>query len=411
MDEGRPGYPISEAAKRAGLEPAYLEKLAALGLVTRPAAGYTKGQIRRARLVDALERAGIPLEGLADAVRTGELSLDFVETPSYESFAALSDETFAEASARTGVPFELLAVIREALGLSAPTPDDRVREDEARIVPFVATQLRLGFRAPAIERLLRVTGESLRRVAEQESNWWRTEVIEPAFAAGRGDKAANPFPPGDLEELLQHAATQLLAMYDARRAHAWTSNIIDGLERELVRLGLFSRVEHPPAVAFLDITGYTRLTQERGDEAAAALAQGLNRLVQRAVTERRGRPIKWLGDGVMLYFEQPAQAVDAAIELVDAVVENGLPPAHIGIESGPVLFQEGDYFGATVNVASRIAEYARPREVLVSERVVNAVGADSGRFTEIGPVELKGVGHPLRLFSVARGSGGQATTS
>jgi adenylate cyclase len=269
-----------------------------------------------------------------------------------------------------------------------------------RVVPFLEKQIRLGFRPPAVERLLRVMGESLRRIAEQEADWWRTEVIEPALAAGlRGASLAEAT--SDLAsstEILADARVSLLAMLDAWRAQNWTRNIIVGLESDLVRLGLYQRVDKPPAVCFFDISGYTRLTQERGDQAAAELARDLSRLVQRVSTSRRGKPIKWLGDGVMLYFGEPVKAVEAALEMVDGVARFGLPPAHVGIDAGPVLFQEGDYFGKTVNVASRIADYARPGEVLVSQAVVDASG-DSLVFSQIGPVELKGVGSAIVLFS------------
>mgnify|MGYP003693572051 CR=1 FL=1 len=78
---------------------------------------------------------------------------------------------------------------------------------------------------------------------------------------------------------------------------------------------------------------------------------------------------------------------------------HGLPPAHVGIHAGPVVFQEGDYFGRTVNIAARIAEYARPGEVLVSQEVVDATDLDGVGVTAIGPVELKGVSEPLSLRS------------
>jgi adenylate cyclase len=88
--------------------------------------------------------------------------------------------------------------------------------------------------------------------------------------------------------------------------------------------------------------------------------------------------------------------------MVDGVTDAGLPPAHVGVHAGPVLFQEGDYFGTTVNVTSRIADYARPGEVLVSQAVVDAAGDAKASFTEVGPVELKGVAEPLTLHA-ARG--------
>jgi adenylate cyclase len=104
----------------------------------------------------------------------------------------------------------------------------------------------------------------------------------------------------------------------------------------------------------------------------------------------------------MFYFREPAAAVLAALEMAEAVGRHGLPPAHVGIHAGPVVFQEGDYFGRTVNLAARIAEYARPGEVLVSREVVDAVDEGPVTFTEIGPVELKGVSSTPHLYTARR---------
>jgi adenylate cyclase len=193
-----------------------------------------------------------------------------------------------------------------------------------------------------------------------------------------------------------------MAIYHAQQARAWTTNIIAGFEVALARAGLHSRLERPPAMCFLDISGYTRLTQEHGDEAAARLANDLSRLVERTSLQYRGKPVKWLGDGVMLYFKEPGSGVLAALDMVGGVARAGLPPAHVGLHAGPILYQAGDYFGGTVNAASRIADYARPGEVLVSQEVVEAAAGTAAEFTEIGPVELKGLGAALRLYVARR---------
>jgi adenylate cyclase len=112
--------------------------------------------------------------------------------------------------------------------------------------------------------------------------------------------------------------------------------------------------------------------------------------------------VKWLGDGVMFYFPDPGPGVVAALAMVEGVADQALPPAHVGIHAGPVIFQEGDYFGRTVNVAARIAEYARPGEVLVSQEVVDATQGAPVAFSQIGPVELKGVSGALRLHTARR---------
>ena len=166
----------------------------------------------------------------------------------------------------------------------------------------------------------------------------------------------------------------------------------------MAKAGIHSRLERPPAICFLDISGYTRLTQERGDDAAAELSVTLARLVQRSSVQRGGRPIKWLGDGVMLYFGDPGAGVRAALEMLDGLAAAGLPPAHVGLHAGPVLFQEGDYFGQTVNLSARIADYARQGEVLVSQAVADACPDAGITFADIGPVELKGVSGTVHLL-------------
>jgi adenylate cyclase len=402
IERGAP-FDADQAARRAGVTTEFFERLITLGIVHADASGtFGAGQVRRAQMAQTLDRAGIPVDGLASLIARGEVSLDFFDSPDYERFPLLADETFAEANQRTGVSFELLTAMREASGLAAPSPTDHLRETELLMLPFLATQVRLGFRPIATERLLRVMGDSLRRISEQESSWWRTEVIDPAVERGRhGERLTQTFAFEDSNLLATQEEQHLIALYNAHRTRAWSANIVATLETELEHAGLHSRLERPPAMAFLDVTGYTRLTQERGDEAGAALAGKLGRLVQRTAATHSGRAVKWLGDGVMLYFDEPVGAVTASLEMLDGVAEAGLPPAHIGIHAGPVLFQEGDYFGATVNLASRIGEYARPGEVLVSAPVAQHA-ADAASFSSIGAVELKGVGSAIELFSARR---------
>ena len=356
--------------------------------------------MRRVGLVESLTAAGIPPDGLGAAIRSGQVSLDFLDEPVFERFSSLSGVTFARFAERTGAPVQLLMVIREAAGSPAPLPEDWIREEELPYAEFIEAQVEAGFSSAATEQLLRVQGDGLRRMAETETAWWKAEVIVPAAEAGkRPDEILADDSAHRMSVLL--ARTALLGMYHLQQKQAWTATIIEGLEMQLAAAGLHSRLEHPPAMCFLDITGYTRLTQERGDVAAAELATTLARLVERASLRHGGRPVKWLGDGVMFHFKDPGPGVVAALEMAAGVSDAGLPPAHVGLHAGPVIFQEGDYYGQTVNVASRIADYARPGEVLVSQEVVDAsIGADVA-FREIGPVELKGVAGAMRLHAAS----------
>ena len=390
-------YSREIAAERAGVEPSYLVRLVDLGILApEDPDRFSPGDVRRVLMAKSLEGAGMPLEGVAAGIQSGALSLSFLDAASYERFAALGSETFRQVSDRTGIPLELLMVVREAIGMAQPSPDDRLRDDEMAIVPFIELQLAEGFRTPAIERLIRVQGDSTRRITEQESAGWNSEVIDPAMAAGKGpEEIAN----ADLADRIAPLSEQaVLAMYHAQQARAWTANIIEGFEVMMAKAGIHSRLERQPAICFLDISGYTRLTQERGDDAAADLSTTVARLVQRSSVQHGGKPIKWLGDGVMFYFGDPGPGVRAALEMVDGLASAGLPPAHVGLHAGPVLFQEGDYFGQTVNLSARIADYARQGEVLVSQAVADASQETGISFGDIGPVELKGVSGTVHLL-------------
>jgi hypothetical protein len=116
-----------------------------LGILTPEEDGtFRPADVPRARLVQTLEQGGVPLEGMAAAIRTGDLSLAFMDAPFYEQFASLSGETFQAVAEKTGIPVKLLVVVREAIGFGQPRPKDRVREDELRIAPTIQRLLETG---------------------------------------------------------------------------------------------------------------------------------------------------------------------------------------------------------------------------------------------------------------------------
>ena len=327
-------YDLAEAAERTGVSLDELSLLVDLGVLAPGADDrFSPALLRRAGLVKSLMDAGIPLDGLVAAIDSGQVSLDFLDAPAFERFGTASGATFAELAEQTGVPVELLLSIREATGAVAPEPDDRVRDAELPYVAMIEAQLDGGFRSAAIQQLIRAQGDSMRRIAETESATWISEVIEPAMRAGVRPDEILGVDFGDRMSVLTEQA--VIAMYHIQQTRAWTAGIIDGLEMQLAAAGLHSRLEHPPAMCFLDITGYTRLTQEHGDAAAASLAEQLGQIVQRTAVRHGGRPVKWLGDGVMLHFPNPGLGVVAALEMVAVLAEAGLPPAHVGLHAGP----------------------------------------------------------------------------
>ena len=396
----------AELAERTGADEAYIDRLVALGILAAVDADGTRlraTDVRRVAIIRALDQGGVSLEGIGEAFRNGSVNLEFMEQASYHRFGSLADETFEQLSARTKVPLEIVLAIREACGGARAEPADRIREVEREIVPMLQAQLEGGVRPAIVEQALRGYGDSLRRISDIESAWWRSDMLGPLVAGGFDMAKAGPATAEWSDRLADETDKALLAILHSHETGGWMRNILEGFELALVEAGLHERVERPPAICFLDLTGYTRLTDQFGDEAAAELAGRLSRMVQAASGRHGGRPVKWLGDGVMFVFPEPARGVRAALEMVNDARVAELPPAHVGLHAGPVLFQEGDYFGRTVNLAARIADYARQGEVLVSQDVVDASLQSELTFREIGPVELKGIPEPVRLHVAAAG--------
>jgi adenylate cyclase len=105
-----------------------------------------------------------------------------------------------------------------------------------------------------------------------------------------------------------------------------------------------------------------------------------------------------LGDGVHFHFKDPSHAVMASLEIVERVQPAGLPPAHVGVNAGPMIYDEGDYFGRTVNIAARIASQAGPAQVFVGEDALPHITPSGFRLVEVGAFELKGIAKPLMLY-------------
>ena len=161
-------------------------------------------------------------------------------------------------------------------------------------------------------------------------------------------------------------------------------------------------------IVFTDLVGFTEFTALRGDEAALALLQIQERLV-REETRARGRIVKRLGDGLMLWFKDPCQAVEACLVLQERFEEQSpsleLPLwVRIGVHHGRPAKQGRDLVGHDVNLASRIVDLASPGEVLASEATVHCIGSRLPQvaFEEVGPVVMKGIPSPVLLYRAVR---------
>ncbi len=318
------GISQTDVADRAGVDPGFVQRLIDAGVLA-PASGgdFTEGDVRRVRLYQGLERTGLPLEAIREALDAGELSFGWLDHPLYALMAPVSPRSFRDVASETGIPPDLLMVVREAIGFALPDPDDPMREDELRVVPLIRVLVSRGFPTAVVEQCLRVYGDSFRRIAETEAEWWRRYVALPSMASGLSQAEMHDATIGFGEELAPLIQEALLAIYHAHQEHTWSEDLIEEVEVALDRTGLRKRLIRTPAICFLDISGYTRLTEERGDEAAAELATRLTPLVQRQADRHGGKVVKWLGDGVMLHFRRAEDAVPAALDLLEAVADAG----------------------------------------------------------------------------------------
>src|SRR5215216_2202863 len=401
------GLSAQGLADLAGVTEAEVRRLVDLGiLVTRDGADpFLAADVQKVRPATACEQAGLPMDGIAAAIRDGRLSFGFLEATVFRRWVVRSARTYRQVSQDTGVPLELLGSFLEAIGFARMAPDELIREDELEVVPLLQLGVSTGFLDQLwSSRLGRGYAEGLRLIANVEKDVWQARFMAPLLASGADQQTARERAArrsGDLNvaPLIDRA---LLAAYRRQQELAWIEQMVEEIETALEQAGGLGRPERVPAMCFLDLVGYTRLTEERGDQAAAELAESLAVLVRRSSREHGGVPAKWLGDGVMFHFREPAGAVRSALELVEEVPEAGLPPAHVGVAAGPVVVQGGDYFGRTVNLAARIASRAGPGQVLVSQSVAESAPPAGVALVELGALRLKGFARPVRLLEARR---------
>jgi adenylate cyclase len=392
------------AQELADLVPCSLEdvrRLDGLGLLESEAGGFEPAAVHVVRLMAAFEEAGVSLEDVARGVASGELSFPmglFMPEP------VRRPQTFAELGAKLDRSPELLRRLSRELGLP-PSADDRVRDEDAEILRLLVERLDLAD-DEELSRFARLYGGSVQRLVSSGLQFFDLAVhrrVATFDDLSNEEKDALVYKKaGGYTELVASIVPWLQRRH---REHSVLDYLVAATEELMEQRGITPpHPRQPPAIAFLDLTGYTALAEEHGDEAAAELAAGLAGVVNEAAQAFGGRPVKWLGDGVMFHFSDPGRAILGGLALIEQTETAIRVPARIGINAGAVIAQEGDYFGRTVNIAARIADYARPHEVLVSEDARRGAADADVRFELIGDVPLKGVTNAVRLHRATRAS-------
>ena len=380
----------------------HVRRLADLGILTRQDDGlFPSSDVHVVRLMGAFDAAGISLEDVARGVASGELSFPmglFMPEP-----APLS-ATYQGVADELGRSPDLLRRLSGEVGFP-PADDDRIRAEDAEMLSLIVTKLDLADE-DELSRFARLYGGSVQRLVTAGLQFFDRAVRQrvATFDLSNEQKDALVYEKATrFTELVREVVPWLQRRHRERAVLEYIVGVTEGFMEERGLTPPQSR--QPPAIAFLDLTGYTTLAEKRGDEAAAELAAGLASVVQEAAGTLGCRPVKWLGDGVMFHFSDAGRAILSCLDLVEQTEQAISVPARIGVNAGPVIVQEGDYFGRTVNVAARIADYARPREVLVSEEARRSASVLEVEFELIGDVPLKGVSRAVRLHKAVRAEG------
>jgi class 3 adenylate cyclase len=389
----------AELAELAPCSPEQVERLQGLGLLNGGEDGFPSSDVHVVRLMAAFEDAGVSVEDVARGVETGELSFPlglFMPEP------VGAATTYEELAAELGRPSDLVRRLSGELGFPPPE-DDRVRAEDAEILRLLFLRLDIAD-DDELSRFARLYGGTIQRLVGSGLQFFDLAVRQRVatfddLSTEEQDRLVYEKAAG-YTELVASIVPWLQARHRERSVLEYLVGVTEGFMEER---GLAPpQPKQPPAIAFLDLTGYTALAEEQGDEAAAELAADLATVVHEASRTYDCRPVKWLGDGVMFYFAEPESAIRSGLALMEQAEKAISVPARIGINAGPVIVQEGDYYGRTVNVAARIADYAGPHEVLVSDEALRSSGMDEGEFELVGDVPLRGVPSAVRLHRAKR---------
>ncbi len=292
--------------------------------------------------------------------------------------------TSVEVAREAGVELEQVRRLWRALGFPPVGGTERIfTRADVEVVRAVRALLELKSAHPDdLLQLTRVIGQSLARVADAQVNAAadRLEQLRPESVP---DETA-------LAELVERIET-LAPSLERFLGYVWRHHLLAALRR---RSAAPSAADHPLTVGFADLVGFTALSQSMAPRELAAIVDRFEALAYEHIPERGGRVVKMIGDEVMFAVDDGAVAADIAIALVEACARDDLvPDVRIGLASGPTLSWEGDLYGPTVNLASRLVNFARPGTVLMADEL-GARLADDPRFElrHLRPVHLQGMG-------------------
>jgi adenylate cyclase len=339
-----------------------------------------------------MRERGHSLAELRRAVRDGRLAFGVIE-----DLVPGGDRVFtrAEAAELSGLEEELIERIMALLG--TPTAiEGTLTEQDAAAMQTIASVLQAGMPLVAVLQLIRVYAQSVRKIADAEVRLVHLFVHEPLIRQGV-DAMEMAEEMEDLARDLLPLTSPLMEYIHERYLRFYLEqDVVGHMEAELEGASM-GRVQM--ALCFVDLTGFTRYTEEEGDEEALDLVERFVETVE-ATLPNEAMIVKTIGDEVMIVSPDAVMLTEWAVGFLGLFQER--PQPRVGLHYGNAVYRDGDYFGTEVNLTHRVVARALGGEVMVTTDVVDAIGrSDYLDFEPIGRVDLKGFPEPVELF-VAR---------
>lgn len=389
-----PDEPISikEAARISGVSTSTLNRWARQRIVPVKRGRWTRAAATQARVVSRMRERGHSLGDLRRAAQEGRLAFGFLE-----DIVPVSERRYSveQAATETGLEPELIERVMSLLG--TPTAlEGTLTEQDIEAMKLISQVLEAGFPLVALLQLVRVYAQSIRRVAEAEVRLFHIFVHEPLIREGVDALQIAE----DMEELgadLYPLAAPLMEYIHNRYLRFYSEqDVVGHMETDVAGAPELGHVQM--AFCFVDLTGFTRYTQEEGDEEALDVIEHFVETVE-ATLPPEALVVKTIGDEVMIVSPDPVTLTEWAVGFLTLFRER--PQPRIGIHYGSAVYRDGDYFGSQVNLTHRVVARALGGEVLVTMPVADTIGrSEHLEFDAIGKVGLKGFPEPVDLFIV-----------
>lgn len=383
---------LAEAARISGVSTSTLQRWARARILPLKQGRWTRVLAAQARVVARMRERGHSLNDLRQAARDGRLAFGYVEDLIPRSERTFTKDDAAEA---TGLEPELIDRIMSLLGTPAAI-EGTLTEQDLEAMERIAAVLDAGFPLVAVLQLVRVYAQSIRKIAEAEVRLFHLYVHEPLIRDGMDALQMAEEMEGLARDLFPMSAPLMDYIHHRYLRFYTEQDVVGHMETELVGARQLGRVQM--AFCFVDLTGFTRYTEEEGDEEALDVVERFVETVE-ATLPSEALIVKTIGDEVMIVSPDPVTLTEWSVGFLTLFPER--PQPRVGLHYGRAVYRDGDYFGGDVNLTHRVVARALGGEVMVTRQVADAIGAsDFLHFRPIGKVDLKGIGEPIELYVV-----------